>query len=790
MTASVTSLVAQQIAVVHQLRLTDSGGPEDGTYDVRLTLHDAEVEGVQFGEAVTNMAVTVVGGVATVCANWEQEFFDGSPRWLEIAVRLTWFGDEVDFETLWPRQLLRSVPQALFAERAFTLLTPLPAESLQGSYTNAVALLHPANQFGGDGSALTGVNAQWLGGLGASSFALADHRHADLDFYLLGGAPLPAAFWEANSNAVGAVVPGSEAPLPAGGTLWVDAITGSDETGLRDRLDRPFATPMAALREVRCGDVVRLRPGVYRVVPLYYTSDQGEIAPELYLKGKTNVTIEGYGAELVATGYGNILTIEGCRQITIRGLTFRGSEVGMGTLNICAAINHRGTNAHTTIRDCSFVDIPDQAISHCWGQLNRPSSYWTIQNCWFHNIGQTNHPGVGHGLPDGAMVSGRPRRLIFTGNRSSGRNVFGVELDGGGASAAERDPDLRSSVIANNVLEGIYWVGVLLNGTTQSPVEDTLVSGNLIAYHRTDARRSLTSALVVMAGCRNTIISGNILTAPTASFSRPLYGALVHNPYGDGKHATTQNLLFAANTVIGGAYGFSIAATVGVGSIVTGVHITGNTFRDQGEANLTLAGRGVQVRGNWFCGAGRTPLPTYPFAVRLWDLDGAPATGFLMRDNVLYDYASTPTTTRMLRTHSAAVPKTALDVANNRVLRMSGVQAYQLADGTPLLGNVTVLSDEETIVTDALEGPHFRVTLGDNRLLGNPVNPADGRRLTWELIQDETGGHTVVLGDKFQVGADFAGIELSRGAGQRDFLTAVYSSQNDKWHVVEFRRGY
>lgn len=100
------------------------------------------------------------------------------------------------------------------------------------------------------------------------------------------------------------------------------------------------------------------------------------------------------------------------------------------------------------------------------------------------------------------------------------------------------------------------------------------------------------------------------------------------------------------------------------------------------------------------------------------------------------------------------------------------------------------LTDAATVATDASLSSHFRVTLAGNRTLGNPANPVDGQRVTWELIQDATGSRTITLDSKFGLGTDIASVTLTTTATKRDFLTAVYNGVSDKWYVIDFRKGY
>ncbi|HMH70096.1 MAG TPA: hypothetical protein VK502_01760 [Candidatus Saccharimonadales bacterium] len=100
------------------------------------------------------------------------------------------------------------------------------------------------------------------------------------------------------------------------------------------------------------------------------------------------------------------------------------------------------------------------------------------------------------------------------------------------------------------------------------------------------------------------------------------------------------------------------------------------------------------------------------------------------------------------------------------------------------------LTDAATVATDASLGNHFRVTLTANRILGVPSNPVDGQKVTWEVIQDGVGSHTLTLDAIFALGTDISTITLSTAAGARDFLGAVYNATATKWYVIAFVKGY
>ncbi len=100
------------------------------------------------------------------------------------------------------------------------------------------------------------------------------------------------------------------------------------------------------------------------------------------------------------------------------------------------------------------------------------------------------------------------------------------------------------------------------------------------------------------------------------------------------------------------------------------------------------------------------------------------------------------------------------------------------------------LTDAATIATNAGLGHRFRVTLGNNRTLGNPTNAYDGQQIVWELIQDDTGGRIITLDTKFAFGTTITAVVLTTTPSKRDFLTAIYNATTDKFYVVGFVKGY
>ena len=134
---------AQTTAFTYQGKLTDSGTLQ-ATYQMQFKLFDALAGGSQVGFALTNPSVAVSSGIFTVSLDFGAAAFDGTDRFLEIAVKKN-AGDP--FTTLTPRQKLTSAPYSIMSSNA---------AKLGGLAANTYL------QTNGDGSGLTNLNADQL----------------------------------------------------------------------------------------------------------------------------------------------------------------------------------------------------------------------------------------------------------------------------------------------------------------------------------------------------------------------------------------------------------------------------------------------------------------------------------------------------------------------------------------------------------------------------------------------------------------------------------------------------
>ncbi len=116
----------------YQGRITDSGGPVDGTCDLTFRLHDAAAGGTQVGSSVSQNGVAVSDGLFTVQLDFGSGAFDGASRYLEVSVRCP--AGSGSFVALAPRQELTAAPYALHAVSApWSGLTGVPAGFADGT---------------------------------------------------------------------------------------------------------------------------------------------------------------------------------------------------------------------------------------------------------------------------------------------------------------------------------------------------------------------------------------------------------------------------------------------------------------------------------------------------------------------------------------------------------------------------------------------------------------------------------------------------------------------------------
>src|SRR5215813_7896500 len=102
---------AQTTAFTYQGKLTDSGNPANGNYDLQFKLFDALSTGAQQGATLVRNPVTASAGIFTVTLDFGANVFGGADRFLEIGVRPA--GSSSAYTVLAPRQPITATPYAI-----------------------------------------------------------------------------------------------------------------------------------------------------------------------------------------------------------------------------------------------------------------------------------------------------------------------------------------------------------------------------------------------------------------------------------------------------------------------------------------------------------------------------------------------------------------------------------------------------------------------------------------------------------------------------------------------------
>lgn len=171
---SIEAATALGNGFAYQGRLTDSGNPANGSYDLRFVLYDAEVGGSQIGQTVSLSSVPVTNGLFTVTLDFgtstatatatatgsaspspsatatavSVNVWDGNARWIEIAVRTA---GSSSYTVLSPRQAVNPVPYALYAKAASGFAVPYSAIGVTAGGTGVLDITGS-----GDGMAIAG----------------------------------------------------------------------------------------------------------------------------------------------------------------------------------------------------------------------------------------------------------------------------------------------------------------------------------------------------------------------------------------------------------------------------------------------------------------------------------------------------------------------------------------------------------------------------------------------------------------------------------------------------------
>lgn len=125
----------QTTAFSYQGKLDDLGVAANGTYDLQFSLFDLVAGGSQQGATQTVTGVAVQNGIFTVELDFGGTVFDGSSRFMQIAVKKPADGS---YTPLNPRQRIASVP---YATRARSVEATTAGDSIVNAINNGATTL-------------------------------------------------------------------------------------------------------------------------------------------------------------------------------------------------------------------------------------------------------------------------------------------------------------------------------------------------------------------------------------------------------------------------------------------------------------------------------------------------------------------------------------------------------------------------------------------------------------------------------------------------------------------------
>ncbi len=168
-----STVFGQGTAFTYQGRLNNSGSPANGLYDFRFKLYFDPLGNTQTGGSYPTNAIPVNNGLFTVAIDFGTGIFAGSNYWLEVDVRTN---NAANYSVLTPLQAVTPTPEAIFAESANGLATPLAATNISGT----IPLTHlPAGVVTNNESSVTLSNVIVGGSLILTNSAICWYSNGD-----------------------------------------------------------------------------------------------------------------------------------------------------------------------------------------------------------------------------------------------------------------------------------------------------------------------------------------------------------------------------------------------------------------------------------------------------------------------------------------------------------------------------------------------------------------------------------------------------------------------------------
>jgi hypothetical protein len=564
---------AQGTAFTYQGRLNDGASPANGTYDLRFAIYDSTNNpGVLIAGPVTNSAATVSNGLFTATLDFGN-VFDGTARFLEIAVRTN---GGVSFVVLTPRQALTPTPYAIFANSASNLLGALSPSQLSGIYSNPVNFNNGADSFSGTflgqfyGSSFTGGNftgnflgtgsglydvwhtagnagttaASFLGTTDNQPLILKVNGQETMRYEASPETPNIIGGWSGNyvqSNLTGVTIGGGGSPNPFAGKPQPNVVTnggfyGVIAGGYNNMVTNYGGTILGGSVNLSGGNFATIGGGQFHTNLGYYSVVGG---------GYQNLVLDGAGYSVIGGGY-------------LNQLRAYGSVIGGGLFHVT------GTNAPYSVIGGGYANIMNGylgTIGGGWG--NTEESYsGTIGGGLFNTIGTNS---------EFSFIGG--------GDQNTNQSFSGYSVIGGG---------LFSTIQTN---AGYSVIGGGLYNNVHSFADQSVIAGGNANNIEFSARESF-----VGGGFANNIEVGALGSFVGAGFANTNASGI--SVIVGGNHNIIQTN--AATSFIGGGVVNTIRDNAGISFIGGGAANTAAGFLSTsvgGQGNAAMANNSTMVGG-------------------------------------------------------------------------------------------------------------------------------------------------------------------------------------------------
>ncbi|HEY6046609.1 MAG TPA: hypothetical protein VIU65_08400, partial [Pyrinomonadaceae bacterium] len=398
----------QTTSFTYQGRLTDSGAPANGNYDLQFTLWDAALGGTQQPAAtLTRTSVAVTGGVFSVLLDFGVTAFPGANRFLEIGVRPAGGGA---FTLLAPRQQISSTPYAIRTLSATSAdsLSSACAGCVQDSQINSVA-----------GSKLTGtIPAASVPDLSASYIKNTNTQQTSSNFNISGNGIV------GGSIGIGATNPASKLDVrghllldPGANPIVYSSSTGGEQNRFLQLINSP-STPSAS----------GLKAGGLLVADNFGFADPGK--NDLIVKGNMGLGLSAPISKFHLFGSANIVS-------PFRGLTID-QTVNAGAMTNGYAMAVMTTTGGVTSTNFLIDSLGNTGI----GTASPGARFHVVQSGDFQL--RLDNPALGGGFwsigqADNSFHSGGGK-LVFVPNSIESTNAPVVFTNGGRVGIGTTNP--------------------------------------------------------------------------------------------------------------------------------------------------------------------------------------------------------------------------------------------------------------------------------------------------------------------------------------------------------------